>query len=224
MAFPHKIVAGLLLAGALSGAAGCGSREPADPTLLKIKLLDETLLALNDKTNKAADYKLRSIRREADRKLKPALDAQVLQESLAIRAKTKGLIAYLRGVRQQLLVATGNTRSFNNLDQKQQVAATLGERSGSLASEVGTRLNAYSDYIRQYLPTAPALAPPMQGENRLTKQAQQDLQDVDFATFYFKDTSLVLVLAALSQKEAELLKIEAEALERQNWRVGAPFG
>ena len=189
--------------------------------LLKFKFIDDSLLGVNDKTSVAADGTVKGIEAAVKKNQNQARDLNVLKQSEDIRAKTKDVITYLRGIRQQLLKATENTGpEMTNLSGEDKVAMTMlgGKRNGVAYTGLKPKLNEYADYIKQYVPEASALALDAKDDKRVTEKSQKTK---NFAELNFENTPVVAALATISQKETEVLKYEAEALQKQSEKVGA---
>ncbi|HEX8350182.1 MAG TPA: gliding motility protein GldM, partial [Hymenobacter sp.] len=80
------------------------------------------------------------------------------------------------------------------------------------------KLNEYSEYIKQFVPEATALALDAKEDKRVTEKGQKNK---NFAELNFENTPVVAALATISQKETEVLKYESEALQKQSEKVGA---
>ena len=189
--------------------------------LLKFKFIDDSLLGVNDKTSVAADGTIKGIQAAVLKNQNQARDKAVLQESEAIRSKTKEMTAYLRGLREKLLKATENTGpEMTNLSGEDKVAITMlgGKNNGLAYTELKPKLNEYSDFIKKYVPSATALALDGKEDSRVTEKSQKTK---NFAELNFENTPVVAALATISQKETEVLKYEAEALSAQAQKVGA---
>ena len=150
-----------------------------------------------------------------------ARDLAVLKQSEEIRSKTKDVITYLREVRQQLLKATDNTGpEMTNLSGEDKVAITMlgGKQNGVAYKTLKPKLNEYAEYIKQFVPDAGPLAIDARDDKRVTEKSQKSK---NFAELNFENTPVVAALATISQKETEILKLEADALQKQAEKVGA---
>jgi gliding motility-associated protein GldM len=189
--------------------------------LLKFKFIDDSLLGVNDKTSVAADGTIKGIEAAVVKNQNQARDKAVLAESEEIRAKTKEMTTYLRGLREKLLKATENTGpEMTNLSGEDKVAMTMlgGKNNGLAYTELKPKLNAYSEFIKKFVPTATPLALDGKEDSRVTEKSQKNK---NFAEINFENTPVVAALATISQKETEVLKYEAEALSAQAQKVGA---
>lgn len=189
--------------------------------LLKFKFIDDSLLGVNDKTSVGADGTVKGIQAAVQKNNNQPRDLAVLKQSEEIRAKTKELVAYLRDIRQKLLVATENKGpEMTNLSGEDKVAITMlgGKRNGLAYTGLKPKLNEYSEYIKQFVPSAQPLAIDAKNDPRVTEKAQKSK---NFEELNFENTPVVAALATISQKETEVLKYEADALSALAQKVGA---
>lgn len=192
--------------------------------LIKFKLIDDSLMDVNGKTNKAAEGTVKGIQAQVEKNHNQASDLKVLQESQAIRDKTKDMLAYLSDVRDKLVTATENkkgTNEYANMSAEDKVAITMigaGDKRQGLAYPMKSKLNEYSNFIKQYVPGAMQLGLDAKDDSRILEPSQKKK---DFAELNFENTPLVAALAVLSQKETEVLKYESDALAAQAAKVGA---
>ncbi|GAB3296945.1 gliding motility protein GldM [Hymenobacter humi] len=189
--------------------------------LLKFKFIDDSLLSVNDKTSVAADGTVKGIQAAVVKNQNQARDQAVLKQSEEIRQKTKDMVAYLRDVREQLLKATENTGGeVKNMSGEDKVAMTMlgGKKNGIAYTSMKPKLNEYAEYMKQFVPSASPLALDAKEDTRVTEKGQKTK---NFAELNFENTPVVAALATISQKETEILKLEAEALQKQAEKVGA---
>lgn len=198
--------------------------------MLKFKFIDDGLIDVNGKTDIAAGNTLEGIKAAVKKNENQRGDIRVLQESEQIRNRTKEMIAYLRDVRDKLIVSAGNAKGateYKDINADDKVATAMigaaGKKNG-LAYPLKDELNKYAEYIRTFVPSATALAQDGDQDARIVKSADQltrEQKTKDFAQLNFENTPLVAALATLSEKETEVLKYEAEALQKQAEKVGA---
>ncbi|MDO7848771.1 gliding motility protein GldM [Hymenobacter sp. M29] len=189
--------------------------------LLKFKFIDDSLLGVNDKTSLGADGTVKGIEAAVKKNNNQPRDLAVLKQSEEIRAKTKDLVAYLRDVRQKLMVATENKNGeMTNLSGEDKVAMTMlgGKRNGLAYTGLKPKLNDYATYIQQFVPNAQPLAIDAKNDPRVTEKTQKTK---NFEELNFENTPVVAALATISQKETEVLKYEADALSALAQKVGA---
>ncbi|MGI4834977.1 MAG: gliding motility protein GldM [Janthinobacterium lividum] len=191
--------------------------------LLKFKFIDDSLTDVNGKTEKAADNTVDGIKAAVAKNHNAAGDLAVLKTSEEIREETKKVIDYLNQVRDKLITATENVKGKNdykNMSAEDKVAITmLGGKQNGLAYPMQKQLNDYSNYIKQFLPDASPLALDAKDDTRIAPSSEQ--KHKNFAELNFENTPVVAALAVLSQKETEVLKYQADALQKQAEKVGA---
>lgn len=190
--------------------------------LLKFKFLDDSLSAINQKVSKANDGAVKGIQAQVEKNRNQPKDVAVLKQGEEVREKTKQMISYLGEVRDKLLAATENTKggsAYKNMSMEDKVAITmLGPSKNGIAYKMKDELNNYSSYIKTFVPNATPLALDAKEDPGVTEQSQKSK---NFAELNFENTPLVAALAVLSQKEAEVLKYEADALSELSKKVGA---
>jgi gliding motility-associated protein GldM len=188
--------------------------------LLKFKFLDESLGSINDKVSNANEGAVKGIQAQVEKNRNQARDLAVLKQSQEIRDRTKQMVSYLDEVRSKLLTATENKgkNEFKNMSAEDKVAITMlgGTRNGE-AYKMKEELNKYSSYIKQFVPNAGPLALDAREDAMVT---DPDQKSKNFAELNFENTPVVAALAVLSQKEAEVLKYESDALAAQAAKVG----
>ena len=191
--------------------------------LLKFKFIDDSLTDVNAKTEKAADSTIEGIKAKVAQNHNQAVDADVLKKSEEIRDETKKVLDYLSDVRNKLYTSTENVKGqsdYKNMSAEDKVAITMiGGQKNGLAYPMQKRLNDYSTYIKQYVPDALPLALDAKEDPRISADSEQ--KHKNFAELNFENTPVVAALAVLSQKETEVLKYQADALQKQAEKVGA---
>ncbi|QJX47072.1 gliding motility protein GldM [Hymenobacter taeanensis] len=188
--------------------------------LLKFKFLDESLGSINNKVSNANEGAVKGIQAQVEKNRNQPRDLAVLKQSQEIRDRTKQMVSYLDEVRSKLLTATENKgkNEFKNMSAEDKVAITMlgGTRNGE-AYKMKEELNKYSSYIKQFVPNAGPLALDAREDAMVTDPEQKSK---NFAELNFENTPVVAALAVLSQKEAEVLKYESDALAAQAAKVG----
>jgi gliding motility-associated protein GldM len=191
--------------------------------LLKFKFIDDSLTDVNGKTETAADNTVKGIEAAVAKNRNQASDVAVLKKSQEIRDETKKVIDYISEVRDKLYTATENAKGNNdykNMSAEDKVAITmLGGKQDGLAYPMQKRLNDYAQYVKQFVPDAQPLALDAKDDTRIAPSSEQ--KHKNFAELNFENTPVVAALAVLSQKETEVLKYQADALQKQAEKVGA---
>jgi len=188
--------------------------------LLKFKFLDDSLSGINGKVSKANEGTVKGIQAQVVKNRNTAKDVAILKQSEEIRTRTQQMVAYLSDIREKLLTATENKgkNEYKNMSAEDKVAITmLGGTKNGAAYAMKDELNKYSTYIKQFVPGAEPLALDAKDDKMVTEPEQKSKS---FAELNFENTPLVAALAVLSQKEAEVLKYESDALAAQSAKVG----
>ncbi|MFD2246911.1 gliding motility protein GldM [Pontibacter ruber] len=192
--------------------------------LLKFQFLDESLKEVNNKTVTDNAGVLTNIRSAVDKGGNRSSDQRVLTTAESIRKETSEVVNYLRSVREKLIKETGGLNEENhyvNPESNDVVAINMigGKKNGE-AYKLKDKLDNYAKFLRQYNPNMPASIA-NDGKDDPVAKNDKTQRNKDFAELNFEDTPLVAALAVLSQKESEVLKYEADALQKLATQVGA---
>ncbi|WP_439880622.1 gliding motility protein GldM [Pontibacter sp. MBLB2868] len=197
--------------------------------LLKFQFLDESLKTVNDKTVTDNAGVVSNIRAAvAENKTPSANDKRVLENAQKVRQETSNLIGYIRGLRQLLIDKTGGTNpedpnQYANPSSEDVVAINMigaANKNNGKAYELEDKLNQYAKFMKEYNPNMPAKLA-LSGKEDPVAKNDKEQRNKDFAQLNFEATPLVAALAVLSQKESEVLKYEADALQKLAQQVGA---
>ncbi|QCR24187.1 gliding motility protein GldM [Pontibacter sp. SGAir0037] len=192
--------------------------------LLKFEFLDNSLKELNDKTISDNAGVVSNIRKSVSEGPGTENDKRVLSNAESVRKQTEELITYIRGVRQELIGRAGDVNAeghYVNPEANEIVNMTMiGGSNNGAAYELKDRLNNYAKFLRQYNENIPQSIALDGNEDPIAKNDPVQRRK-DFAHLGFEETPLVAALAFLSQKESEVLKYEADALQSLAAKVGA---
>lgn len=200
----------------------------------KFKFLDDSLqvaVGSAQKTNSETDGRIKKAVK--DNGGKPE-DLAVLKKADDVRKQTGEIISYMNALRAELIKTTGGTEEDDNKNiigyvgakEEQQVMEIMLGAEGSQKGkgyELKKKLNDYAQNVSNLvgpkaLPYKP-LALDAKDDDMFKKDKEQNKKD--FAELNFGQTPMVAALAVLSTKEAELLKLESQALENLANQVGA---
>lgn len=195
--------------------------------LLKFQFIDDSLTTVNTKTNQDNSGVLRGIKAAVSESGGRAQDVKVVQNAETVRKETSEVIAYIDGMRADLIKAAEGrdpeTGSYKNQENSTRVAQLMIGEAGNKKGKayiLQTKMNEYASFLRQYNPNAPAkLAQDGSEDPRVAKNPTQ--RKKDFAQLNFEETPIVAALATLAQMESEVLKYEAETLSQLAQKVGA---
>ncbi|TPE45405.1 type IX secretion system motor protein PorM/GldM [Pontibacter mangrovi] len=196
--------------------------------LLKFQFLDESLKEVNDKTVNDNAGVVSNIRAAiAENKTPSANDQRVLKSAEEVRKQTSEMVTYIRGLRDELIQKTGGKNQdgpgYLNPEANDIVANYMigaANKNNGKAYELKDKLNNYAKFLKEYMPNVPAKLALDGSEDPVAKN-DPDQKRKDFAQLNFEETPMVAALAVLSQKEAEVLKYEADALQKLAQQVGA---
>ena len=196
--------------------------------LLKFQFLDESLMGVNSKTVTDNADVLSNIKSAVDKGGNRSADNRVLNNAQEIRTKTSELVTYIRGLRDGLIAKTGgrsqdDPNQYANPSGEDHVAMMMigaaNKRNGE-AYVLKDKLNEYAKFLKQVNPNMPdQLA--YDGKEDPVAKNDKTQRNKDFAELNFGETPLVAALAVLAQKENEVLKYEADALQKLAQQVGA---
>ena len=195
--------------------------------LLKFKFLDESMMEVNNKTVSDNAGVVSSIQAAVSKGGSRASDQRVLTNAQQIRQQTSEMVSYIHGLRDMLVQKTGGineeTGQYVNPSSEDVVAINMigaSNKNNGKAYELQDKLNNYAKFMRQYDPSVPASIALSGSEDPVAKRDRAQ-KNKDFAELNFENTPLVAALATLSQKENEVLKYEADALQKLAALVGA---
>ena len=197
--------------------------------LLKFQFLDESLQEVNRKTVSDNAGVVSNIKAAiAENKNPSANDQRVLKNAQEVRQQTSEMVSYISGLRKMLIEKTGGTNpedpnQYANPSSEDVVAINMigaANKNNGAAYELKDKLNEYAKFLNQYSNTVPAKLAYDGAEDPVAKNDKVQ-RNKDFAELNFGETPLVAALAVLSQKEAEVLKYEADVLQKLAQQVGA---
>ncbi len=196
--------------------------------LLKFQFLDESLQEANRKTVTSNTGVVSSIQSAvAKNKVQSANDRRVMQNAQKVRSETSELIAYIKGLREDLIKKSGGkdpeTGQYVQPEGNDIVAVNMigaSDKRNGKAYELKYKLNNYAKFLKQYNPDMPDKLALTGAEDPVAKNDPNQKRK-DFAELNFEDTPMVAALAVLSQKESEVLKYESDALQKLAASVGA---
>jgi gliding motility-associated protein GldM len=155
-------------------------------------------------------------------------DQAVLKAAQEIRKETGLILAYIDQLRLKLVEVSGGqdpvTKEYKGAKEEEKIAiymrgAAVGKGEGYVLKD---KLNAYTAKLGQ-LTGDKELAKPIavDGDKDPMFMNKGDQKRKDFVELNFVHTPMVAALAVLAVKEAEILKLEAEALDDMAQKVGA---
>lgn len=205
-----------ILSGSFIGLVACQS-APTETQLLRLRLLDDELLAINDKVAAANSQKESYIRKEVEKAHNLPKDVAVLRQSAEVRTETKRLVGYLRGLRRQLRPA-GSSPTLEQLADRRAVAQVL--LSGGQADSLQGRLNRYAASMLQVIGYGSTPLAAAGDDPRVRALVGGKMAGQSFGEFYFQDAPVATALAVLAQQEAAVLRLESDVQSELGKKVG----
>src|SRR6478735_9375468 len=191
--------------------------------ILKFKFLDDSLMAVNQKTNADNANVNKTIEQAVTKGGNRAADKKVLDDATEVRAKTAEIIKYLDDTRDLLIKKAGGMENgaYKDPSAEDKVAIEMiGANKGKgEAYKMKDKLNSYSNFMQKYIPNMRPLAIDAKDDPIASKDEHQ--KSKDFAELNFESTPLTAALAVIAQKESEILKYEADVLSSLAGKVGA---
>ena len=192
--------------------------------MMKFKFLDDSLMGVNSTTNENNKGVVSNISTQVAKNGNMAADKKVLTAAEEVRTRTRAMIDYIEGLREEMIKTTGGkdeTGMYKGAKEEEQVAIyMIGGKKNGKAYELKDKLNGYSQFLRQYNEQVPEKLA-RDGKEDPLSMSDREQRNKDFANLNFGQTPLVAALAVLSQKEAEILKYESDALSSLAQKVGA---
>ncbi len=195
--------------------------------LLKFRTLDEALLGANDKSAKSTAYQIEDMQKKAAETKLPKDMARV-QSGKEVQVKADELVKYIRSLREGIIKRSGGYAedkvSYANINAEDVVAMEMigagetSKKNPGKAKELKERLDAYTAYIKAYVPNAIPLA--LDAKDDPVAKMDEHQKTKNFAALNFENTPLVAALAVLSEKENAVRRYEAEALGTISGQLG----
>jgi gliding motility-associated protein GldM len=198
----------------------------------KFQFLDDSLQQAVEVSNKANGDTQAKIAKQVKDSPK---DQYVLTKADQVRAETSKLIGYIHGLRKSMIDTTGGRDedgSYIGAKEEELVAGMMVGTEGQKKAKgyvLQNMLNAYVVSVsaivgndpESKLPSVPVRKIAMDGNEDPMFKSDPEKKNENFAQLSFDHTPMVAALAVLSTKEADVRKIETEALEALARLVGA---
>jgi gliding motility-associated protein GldM len=152
-------------------------------------------------------------------------DVQALQQAQQVKAKSAEMIAYLDGIKKEMIEKSGGikqeTGGYTNPSAETVMEELMiGATKNGKAYEVREKLNAFTSYLGSITKQEmPSLALDAKDIANLKNDPAQ--KNKDFAELNFAQTPMVASLAVISQKQNEVARYETAVLENLAAKVGA---
>ena len=193
--------------------------------LEKFVLLNNSLEQSTGSANRVNQETIEKIRAAVSKTGNRPADVAVLQQADQVRKKASDMMSQIDALKQQLITEAGGGTdeqgNIKNLSEEEKVAQILvGNNRNGAAYKLQTTLNQFTDDMSKlgnakYAPMA------LDGKDDPIAQRSSEQRTKDFATLNFAQTPVPAALAVLSQKQADVRRIEGEALDYLATKVGA---
>ncbi|MBC7450634.1 MAG: gliding motility protein GldM [Cytophagales bacterium] len=199
----------------------------------KFQFLDDSLQQAVEVSNKANGETQAKIAKSVKDSPK---DQFVLDRAEQVRAETSKLIGYIHSLRTSMIDTTGgrdkDDNSYIGAKEEELIAGMMVGTEGTKTAKgyiLQTKLNDYVANVSKIVgndpesnkPSVPVRKIAMDGKEDPMFMGDKEKKNENFAQLSFDHTPMVAALAVLSTKEADVRKIETEALEALARLVGA---
>ncbi|WP_080054934.1 type IX secretion system motor protein PorM/GldM [Spirosoma aerolatum] len=192
--------------------------------LEKFVLINNSLEQSTIAVNKVNQATVDNIRGTVEKSGNRATDLAIVKQAEDVRKLTSDMISELDKLKEQIVDAGGGrdeSGNIKNLSEEEKVAQLMiGTTRNGAAFKLKNDLNTYVDNISKYAGTKYApLA--LDGKDDPIANRSPDQRRKDFAELNFAQTPVPAALAVLSQKQADIRRIEGEVLDVLASKVGA---
>lgn len=152
-------------------------------------------------------------------------DVAIMKQADQVRQETQSIISELEELKREIIEFAGGgyneEGAIKNPQEEQKVGELMigGNRNGK-AYALKERLNNFVTTIGQYSDTQFAPLALDGNEDPISKD-NKDQRNKDFANLNFGETPVAAALAVLSQKQADIRRIESDVLNQLASKVGA---
>ncbi len=169
---------------------------------------------------------LESIRTTVEKSGSRPADVAIIKQAEEVRKMTADVIAELDGLKQRVITEAGGgtdeAGNIKNLSEEEKVAQIMigGTNRSGEAYKLKNSLNTYTDNLSKIGNTKfTSLA--MDGKDDPIAARSADQRRKDFAALNFEQTPVPAALAVLSQKQADVRRVEGQTLDYLASKVGA---
>ncbi|QJW88903.1 gliding motility protein GldM [Spirosoma taeanense] len=192
--------------------------------LEKFVLINNSLEQSTGAVSKVNQSTFDNIRATVEKSGNRAADLAIVKQADDVRKLTADIINEIDQVKEQVVEAGGGrdeAGNIKNLSEEEKVAQVMiGTARNGAAFKLKDQLNGYVENLSKYAGTK---YPPMalDGKDDPIASRSVDQRKKDFAELNFAQTPVPAALAVLSQKQADVRRIEGEVLDILASKVGA---
>ncbi|MCK8491177.1 MULTISPECIES: gliding motility protein GldM [Spirosoma] len=192
--------------------------------LEKFVLINNSLEQSTGAVSKVNQSTFDNIRATVEKSGNRATDLAIVKQADEVRKLTADVIGEVDKLKEQIIEAGGGrdeAGNIKNLSEEEKVAQLMiGTGRTGAAFKLKDQLNGYIDAVSKYAGTKyPAMA--LDGKDDPIASQSPDQRKKDFAELNFAQTPVPAALAVLSQKQADVRRIEGEVLDALASKVGA---
>ncbi|GAB3703575.1 gliding motility protein GldM [Spirosoma flavus] len=192
--------------------------------LEKFVLINNSLEQSTGAVSKVNQATFDNIRATVEKSGNRATDLAIVKQADEVRKITSDMVAEIDKLKEQVVDAGGGrdeSGNIKNLSEEEKVAQLMiGTARNGAAFKLKDQLNGYVDNVSKYSGTKYApLA--LDGKDDPIANRSPDQRRKDFSELNFAQTPVPAALAVLSQKQADIRRIEGEVLDVLASKVGA---
>ncbi|MBD2757576.1 type IX secretion system motor protein PorM/GldM [Spirosoma validum] len=192
--------------------------------LEKFVLINNSLEQSTGAVSKVNQSTFDNIRATVEKSGNRATDLAIVKQADEVRKLTADMVGELDKVKEQIIEAGGGrdeSGNIKNLSEEEKVAQLMiGTGRNGVAFKLKDQLNGYAENVSKY--SGSKYAPmALDGKDDPIANRSPDQRRKDFAELNFAQTPVPAALAVLSQKQADIRRIEGEVLDVLASKVGA---
>ncbi|MEM1136084.1 MAG: gliding motility protein GldM [Bacteroidota bacterium] len=201
--------------------------QVSNTVLQKFIFIDQSLRESVSSTRGQNNVRLQAIQAQVEKKGNKARDKDVLNRAKQAHDITNDMLSYLTDMRETIIEKTGGRDEDKSLvgakDYDKQMAYTLGPEGSKngAAYELEGKLNEFVNKLNSLHDSLSFDKLAKSGSEIEEFKNDPDQKDKDFAYLNFDHTPTVACLAIISQFQAQVASLEAQALEELAKDVGA---
>ncbi|WP_420151624.1 gliding motility protein GldM [Spirosoma sp.] len=192
--------------------------------LEKFVLINNSLEQSTGAVSKVNQATFENIRATVEKSGNRATDLAIVKQADEVRKLTTDVIGELDQIKEQIVEAGGGrdeAGNIKNLSEEEKVAQLMiGTARNGAAFKLKDQLNRYTESVSKYSGTKYA-SMALDGKDDPIANRSPDQRRKDFAELNFAQTPVPAALAVLSQKQADIRRIEGEVLDALASKVGA---
>lgn len=192
--------------------------------LEKFVLINNSLEQSTGAVSKVNSATFDNIRATVEKSGNRATDLAIVKQADEVRKLSSDMVSELDKLKEQIVTAGGGrdeSGNIKNLSEEEKVAQLMiGTNRNGAAFKLKDQLNSYVENLSKY--SGQKYAPmALDGKDDPIANRSVDQRRKDFAELNFAQTPVPAALAVLSQKQADVRRLEGEVLDVLASKVGA---